>query len=115
MAIEQFSLTLDGTCQDLFSALNLLFPQDDWAFATLSFQADAANQGDIYIGVSTRVTGLPAAGFVTSSRYGVRLSAADPYRRPVVLPSAGGSALRLSDFAVLGTAGDRLYILGIGR
>jgi hypothetical protein len=112
VAIEHYTVTLNGSPQDLVTALALIFPRDDFGFATMIFQAGVNNVGDVLIGGTGGANYVP---LVTATSYGMNLSAADPYRRPVVIPAAGGSAIRLSDWSVLGTAGDKLFITGVGR
>jgi hypothetical protein len=112
MAVKSYLVTLDGTSgQSLYGTL---FPSgaagdaNDPAFGTMLFQADKANTNEAYIGGKDTT--------VSSSAYGRRLDPGDTSANSVVeLIADGCSALRLSDFKISGTAGEKIAIIGIVR
>lgn len=114
MAIKAYTLTLSGSSENLASALAAagatITPggEGDGSFASVILQSNQDNAGDIYIGNNGQT--------VTSASYGTRLEA-NAEVAPAVreFDAAGGSSLRLSDFVVLGTANEKLHVLGVER
>lgn len=75
------------------------------SFGTFLFQAGKANTADAFVGAKKD-------GPVDSSDYGFRLDPGDT-APPIVVRRGQGAALRLGDFAVNGTAGEKVHVLGV--
>lgn len=108
MAVKHYNVLCNGSSQELLGlAVNATAERggkDDPSFATLVFQAGAANAGPVFIGETGSTVANTNCGFAVIN--GIMAT---------VVQAAGGSALRLSDFAIKGTNGERLAILGVLR
>jgi hypothetical protein len=106
--VKDLTLTLSGSTQRLSDALVDKTPggKDDVPFRALHLQPDGANGNAIFLGSSASVT---------SSLYGVRLpaSASGVPSAPYVFEFSSEGPLKLSHFYVLGTANEKLHILGV--
>jgi hypothetical protein len=106
--VRSFTITLNGSVQDLLSAANSSAakndPVTDPAFQTIVFTPGVGNSGNTFIS---------EAGFgTTSTNCGFILRTSLPVGVPI---PAAVSPVRLSHFEVVGTAGDKLHILGVMR
>lgn len=104
--MKDYTLTLDGNVQRLSAVLadqNLDLP-----FQALHLQPDAGNANPIYLGSTTTLN---------ASSHGVRLPAASGGvpPAPYIFEFSGEGRLRLSQFTVTGTSGEKLHIFGVER
>ena len=103
-----YTLTINGTTADHLSSL-LDRGVTPTSFRVVMFQADGANTHDVFIG------GTNHAGAVSSTSYGFLLPkpvTSEP-AAPVVVSTAPGQSVELSDFWVIGTASEKVHIFCI--
>ena len=99
--MNHYTVTLTAAAQAVATALGLTAAQD-LPFRTLMVQADKANANDAFIGGAA----------VTTSDYGIRLDPGDT--APAIAIGAYDSGpLKLSKVFVIGTAGEKIHLLGI--
>lgn len=104
-----FQLLLSGVPQQLSDVYgdgtSVVVSAHDLAYRMLVFEGHPSNNADIYIGDSSALT---------SSNAGIHLpkiANVNPQRFPLGPFEAG--PMKLSNFWVLGTAGDHLHIAGV--
>jgi len=84
------------------------------AFGTLLFQSLKANTNDVLVSAK-QDAGLGSAAPMSATVapfYGFRVDPADT-APPIAVRRGQGAALRLGDFAILGTAGETLLIFAV--
>lgn len=108
MALRDWTLTLSGAAQQLSSLLTV--PQrggvNDEALRTILLQADGANANAIFVGSSSAVS---------STAYGVQIviPTSNVPAAPIEMSWSHSGPVKLSDFWVIGTAGQKLHILAV--
>ena len=109
MAVKSYVATLTATSTNL---RELLFPKgsqgdkDDCSFSFLRLEADKANTADAFVGEAGKT--------ISSTEYGSRLDPTDTAAHRVAeFHRNGAGLLRLSDFAAVGTAGEKIAIIGV--
>lgn len=105
MGVRDYTLTLTGVAQQLSSVLadTQRGGTRDEAFRFLTLQPDKANTNDVYVGGTSAVS---------STLYGVRLDPTDT-QVPTEFGHYDSGPIKLSDFWVLGTNGEKLHIFAI--
>ncbi len=108
--IQDVTLTLSGVAQQLvapdgappFGSSGKL----DNAMRTITLQADPANAHVVYVGGSSAVS---------STLYGIilPLPPSSIPAVPVVIGAYDSGPIKLSDIWVIGTAGEKLHVLGV--
>lgn len=99
--MKHYTVTLAAAAQSVATALGLT-ASTDIPFRTLTFQAGKANTNDAFVGGSG----------VTTTDYGIRLDPGDT-APPVVVGAYDTGGLKLSDVYVIGTADEKVHILGV--
>ena len=101
MPFNQYVVTLTGAAQRLSDAIPLT-AITDIPFRTLTFQAGKANTTDVLVGDAA----------ISSTLYAFRLDPADT-APPVVVGGYDSGPLKLQDFWVFGTNGEKIHIGGV--
>jgi hypothetical protein len=113
MAFKHYTLTLTGVAQrlsDVFGdGIGIINAQKDIAFRQLIISADPASLNPVYVGGDTPTVSATSHAFSVSPVVGAALGS-------VQSQSIGPfdmNSIKLSNFFVLGTAGQRLMIGGV--
>ena len=110
MALRAFTLTLNGSAQQLSSVLTGDTSRGgtkDEAYRTLILQGDPANTHVVYVGDSNLVSST-VFGFAVP----IPVATANPTGWLTLSWSHSGP-VKLSDFWVTGTTNEKLHILGV--
>lgn len=99
MPVQHYTLTLGGAAENLATALGLTTAAQNIPFKMVTFQAGGA--ADVFIG---------STNTVSSTNYGFRAITA---QGPVYLEGQGDGPIKLSQIFVIGTAAQRLHIMGV--
>lgn len=109
--VKHYTLTLSGSAQRLSQVLSTgannaqPHPSEDWPFHQLILQADPANAAVVYLGSDASLSSTSAGAALDPTQ----ATAQDR----VSLGPFGAGPLKLSDIWVLGTASQRLFVLGV--
>lgn len=109
MALRDWTLTLTGSAQQLSSVLSdtTRGGKVDEALRMVCLQGDPANTAVVYVGSSSAVS---------SSSYGVAVPIPIATNNPtsvITFSFSHSGPMKLSDFWVVGTNGQKLHILAI--
>lgn len=107
--VTHYTLTLNGSAQSLASVLpgyssSAAIPTNEQSYSWLAIQADGANSNLVYVGGANRVLSSIAYGF----RIEVPVSSIPS--APSIVELGGAPSIRLSEFQVIGTNAEKIYI-----